>query len=590
MSLVIPIGIDDYRELREGRFEYVDKTHLIQEILDKPGVKVLLLPRPRRFGKSVNLSMLRCFFERHEEDLWHLFEGLSIARAGAAYREHFQRYPVIAMSFKGTKAETHEVCWERIKVKIQALYHEHRALLDEGRLDEWDSRDFRAILDGTAHEALYGASLLKLTGYLHRAYGVPAVVLIDEYDEPIHAAYLHGYAGPVLDFFRTFLTDGLKGNPHLHRGVLTGILRIAKESIFSGLNNLGVYTLLSYDFSTSFGFTEADVRALLEKAGVPELLDAVRGFYNGYLFGGQAIYNPWSILSFLDSAEKQLRPYWMATSSNDLVRELLQTHAVALQAEMEVLLAGGSVEKRIDERVVLGSLREDAESIWSLLVFSGYLKADQGELVIGQPPPPCLLAIPNAEVGEVYRTTFHAWMDQGLKAEGGALKALLAALLQGRAEAFEQQLQAFARHVLSYHDVGASDPERFYQGLMLGLLAGLEPDYEVRSNRESGDGRPDVMIRPRRAGRPGVVLELKTARRGEKTLARALQEGLRQIRQGDYEAELRAGGAAQVHSFVVAFDGKEVRVQAGKAAETKASGKSVRGQRKPAKKAATRRR
>ncbi|HSO00365.1 MAG TPA: AAA family ATPase, partial [Candidatus Nanopelagicales bacterium] len=224
MSLPIPIGIDNFRKLREGRFEYVDKTHLIQEILDKRAVEVMFLPRPRRFGKSLNLSTLRYFFEKRDEDLWHLFEGLSIARAGEQYRQHFQRYPVIAMSFKGTKGETLDVCRERIRIKIQDLYHEHRALLDEGRLDEWDAADFRAILGGSASDVLYGASLLKLTRYLHRAHGTPVVVLIDEYDEPIHAAYLYGYAAPILDFFRAFLTDGLKDNPHLHRGVLTGIL------------------------------------------------------------------------------------------------------------------------------------------------------------------------------------------------------------------------------------------------------------------------------------------------------------------------------------------------------------------------------
>ena len=589
----LPIGIDDFRELREGRFEYVDKSHLIQELLDKPSVKVVLLPRPRRFGKSLNLSMLRCFFEKRDEDLWRLFEGLSIARAGEAYRQHFQRYPVVALSFKGTKAEKIEICWGRIKQRIQDVYREHRWLLDTDRLDEWEVLDFRAILSGAADEALYGSSLLKLTGYLHQAHGEPVVVLIDEYDEPIHASYLHGYSSPIMDFFRAFLTDGLKGNPHLHRGVMTGILQVAQEGIFSGLNNLGVYTLLQSEFNTCFGFTEPEVAALLERAGVPELLEPVRDHYNGYLFGGQAIYNPWSILSLLDSKDKQLRSYWMATSSNDLIRELLQTHAFALQREMEALLAGGSVEKAIDENVVLSRLSEDPETIWSLLVFAGYLKADQGELSPGRPPPPCLLSIPNAEVQEVYRTTFQSWMDRGLRSQGGALKALLEALLEGRAEAFERQLQAFARHILSYHDVDASEPERFYHGLMLGLLAGLEPDYEVRSNRESGDGRPDVMIRPRRAGRPAVVLELKSARRGERTLAQALQEGVRQIRKNDDEAELRAAGFTEVRSFAVAFDGKQVRVSPGATPRAKAARRAAPPKtRKPvakAKKAAKRR-
>jgi hypothetical protein len=561
MPMRIPIGVDDFRELREGGLEYVDKTHLIQEIIDRPGVKVMLVPRPRRFGKSVNLSMLRVFFEKREEDLWPLFEGLRIDRAGGAYRAHFQRYPVVSLSFKGIKPSRFADCREAFIERIITLFDQHRAVLDSAALSEVDQRRYRQILDGTASSALYAESLFHLTAALQRAHGERAIVLIDEYDAPIHAAWQHGYYREAVELLRGFLEAGLKDNPHLHKGVLTGILRVARESIFSGLNNLAVYTLLNEEMNTCFGFTEPEVAALLEEAGAPELLPSVRAYYNGYVFGGEPIYNPWSILHFIASTDRALVPYWVTSSANELVKSLLERHAFAVDPDMETLLSGGSIEKKIDEDIVFPELLENQGALWSLLVFSGYLRAERGPVTPGLPLPPARLSIPNEEVAQLYRTTFQSWMDQGLRAKGGAADALLDALLKGDVERLERQLQLLATHLVSYHDAATADPERFYHGLMLGLLASLEPDYEVRSNRESGEGRPDVWIKPRRAGKPGVVLELKLARPKGKTMARALLEGREQIEKGDYRAELRAAGVEPVHALVVAFDGKKVRVE-----------------------------
>jgi Predicted AAA-ATPase/PD-(D/E)XK nuclease superfamily len=587
MALRIPIGIDDFRTLRERGLEYVDKTHLIRELIDRPGVAVALLPRPRRFGKSLNLSMLRWFFEKRDEDLWHLFDGLSIARAGAPYRAHFQRYPVVHLSFKGTRAAELEVCRGSIRLMIRDLFHQHVALLERGSLDAWERADFLAVLDGHADEATYRRSLLTLTSVLHRAHGERVVVLIDEYDAPIHAGWAYGYYGEMVDFFRTFFEAGLKDNPHLHQGVLTGILRVAKESIFSGLNNLGVYTLLQEELNTCFGFTEEEVAGLLEKAAVPELFDAVRGYYNGYLFGGRSIYNPWSILHFVASTTRALVPYWVGTSGNDLVKELLLHHAFAVHEDIESLLERGSIAKKIDENIVFPDLRESPQAVWSLLVFSGYLRAEHGHVVPGKPLPPMRLSIPNEEVFEVYKSTFQSWLERGLRAEGGAADALLDALLEGDAKRLEDELQRLATHVVSFHDAGGRAPERFYHGLMLGLLASLEPEYEVRSNRESGSGRPDVWVKPRTAGKAGVVLELKTAggKGGKgKTLAAAVREGLAQVRKKDYAAELRAAGAGEVHALVVAFDGKRVRVEAAEGARptkgAKPKGKTGKGRKR----------
>jgi hypothetical protein len=560
MARPIPIGIDDFRTLRASGLEYVDKSDLIRQLLDRSGVQVVLLPRPRRFGKTLNLSMLRAWFEKREEDLSPLFEGLSITAAGEAYQAHFQRYPVIHFNFKGARAASFGHSFATIREKIIDLYRDNRYLLKSGQLDEVDARRYQQILDGTAEQAVYERGLLDMSAHLHAYHGEKVVILIDEYDEPIHAGHVHGYTSEILDFMRAFLGAGLKSNEHLFKAVVTGILRVAKENLFSGLNNLGVYTLLTTEFNTCFGFTEAEVIALLERNGHPDKLDAVRRWYNGYLFGGEVIYNPWSVLCFLERDDKTPRSYWLSTSSNDLVRELLERYALRLQPVFEVLLEGGTIERALDDSVVMSEIHRSEGALWSLLVFSGYLKAEAaasdelGRAVYR-------LSIPNREVREVYSTTFRHWMENRLDGQGGSLDVLTGALLSGDAERFEDQLQLFVTNLLSYHDVGKVYPEQVYHGFVVGLLAALEPAYQVRSNRESGKGRPDVIIRPMRAGKPGVVLELKVARTGKKTLEQALEEGLSQLAAKDYGAELRAGGATEVHAFAVAFDGKEVRVR-----------------------------
>jgi hypothetical protein len=564
MHVPVPlaVGIDDFRKLREQRLEYVDKSHLVRELLDKTGVEVVLLPRPRRFGKTLNLSMLRYFFEKTGEDRSHLFEGLAIWQAGDAYRSHFQRYPIIHFNFKGTKGETFEHCWATIREKIVDLYNEHRYLLASGGLSEVGARRYRQILDVTADQALYERALFDLSDYLHAHHGEKVVILIDEYDEPLHAGHVHGYAPRILEFLRAFLGGGLNSNVHLYKAVLTGILRVAKESLFSGLNNLGAYTLLATPYSTCFGFTEAEVTALLARRGRADKLEEVRAWYNGYVFGGSVIYNPWSVVSFLDRQDERPGPYWLSTSSNDLVHELLERHALRLQPAFEALLEGGSLDRVLDENVVLNEVAENEGALWSLLVFSGYLKAEE---IPGDPMERVVhrLSIPNREVREVYTTTFHRWMEAQMRGHGGSLDELCDALLSGNAELLEEQLQVFVTNVLSYHDPGTVKPERVYHGFVVGLLAVLEPSYQVRSNRESGQGRPDVVVRPMQPGQPGVVLELKVARPRKKTLAQALSEGLAQLRVNDYAAELRAAGAPVVHAFAVAFDGKRVRVKAG---------------------------
>ncbi|WP_437673988.1 AAA family ATPase [Sorangium sp. So ce131] len=560
MSLPLPLGISNFRQLRELGLAYVDKTALVCELLDRPGAQVVLLPRPRRYGKTLNLSMLRCFFERQAEDLSGLFEGLRVWKAGESYRSHFQRYPVIDLTFKEIKAPSWEQALDGIRRKIQALFLEHSELLESGSLSAWEMRDYQAILDGSAELALYERSLLDLSSYLRRRHGERVIILVDEYDQPLHAGYVGGYLREVLDFTRGFLGAGLKDNPHLQRAVLTGTLRIARESIFSGLNHLAVYSLLRREFRTAFGFTEPEVEALLDQAGRRADLATVRSWYNGYVFGGEVVYNPWSVVSYLASEDRRARPYWVSTSTNELIHELLELHAFAVQQQMETLLSGGAIEQRLDENIVLWELRERPAALWSLLVFSGYLKAEEAPGWPEDEEPPYLLSIPNREVRQVYTATFSRWLDARLRRQGGSLDRLIASLLSGDAGGFARELQAFVTEMLSYHDLGGPTPERVYQAFLVGLLSALAPSHLVRSNRESGLGRADVLILPLRPGRPGVVLELKVA--GQRTLEEALEEGLSQITSRGYAVELRAAGAAPVHALAVAFDGKVVRARA----------------------------
>jgi hypothetical protein len=557
----LPIGVSDFRKLRETELLYIDKTHLVCELVNRKGIEAVLLPRPRRFGKTLNLSMLSCYFSKRDEDLSHLFEGLAVWEAGEQYRKHFQRYPVIYLSFQDVKASTAEASFAAIRKNIQVLFDTHRYLLDAAGMSERECRDYREVLDGTAQPALYQRALLDLSALLHRHHRERVLILIDEYDEPIHAGYVHEYANDILEFFRAFLAGGLKDNPHLYKAVVTGVLRVARESIFSGLNNLGVYSLLREEFATCFGFTHPEVVDLLDRAGRGDQLDLVQHWYDGYRFGNEVIYNPWSVLSFLADVSGKARPHWVTTSSNDLVKHLLERHAFQLEPAFETLLAGGSIERDIDENVALGDLEHNHDALWSLLVFSGYLRAEE------RPRDPMLgltyaLTIPNYEVRQVYTSTFRAWMDARLRGNGGNLDRLVQALLRGDAERVEDQLQVFADSLLSYHDTARPDPELLYHGFVLGLLAVLEPEYAVRSNRESGRGRPDVQIRPNQPGKPGVVLELKVARPGRQTLDEALAAGLAQIAEKDYAAELRVAGADPIHVLVVAFDGKSVAVRA----------------------------
>jgi hypothetical protein len=549
------LGVSDFRALREQGADYVDKTAFVSRLLSETA-QVVLFPRPRRFGKTLNLSTLRYFLEKRPEDLTRLFQDLAVWTDLEA-RAHFQRYPVLFLSFKDIRADSWESTFRGIRALLQDLCREHRYLLTAIAPGSDEHVDLQHLLDGTASEEQCWLALKRLSVLLAHHHGEKVIILIDEYDTPIHSGFLRGFYDDVVRFFRNFFSAALKDNVVLYRGVLTGILRISRESLFSGLNNVIVHSVLSRDHATAFGFTEAEVATIVEAHAHPGRMDELKAWYDGYLFGGETIYNPWSILNFIQIGE--IQPYWVNTSSNDLIFDLLAKRGMGLSSDMEQLLAGGAIDARIDEGLVLRDIEQRADALWSFLLFTGYLKPL--ELRRTEVGLEAALAIPNREVMQAFRDVFYLWMSRGLT-DRASVEALCRALLRGEAEEVEALLEKLLLTTMSFQDPAGREPEKLYHGFILGLLVQLEGRYEVRSNRESGFGRADVLVRPRKAGEPGVVIELKVPRwrRGE-TPEQALVAAARQVRERRYAEELRAAGASPVHELCAVFDGKRAWVE-----------------------------
>ncbi len=547
MPRPILLGRSDFESLRAAGYLYVDKSAFVTEVLTAPA-EVQLYPRPRRFGKTLNLSMLKSFFEVGP-DATALFHDLAVWNNPASMA-HFQRHPVIFLTFKDVKLRGWADSLRRIRAILASEVGRHRAAIEDERVDQ-NIRDRLAAVGRDEGDA--AGVLLDLCAALRVHHGQRVVLLIDEYDAAILNAWEHGHYDEAVSFFRALFSPALKDNPHLFRGVLTGILRVARESMFSGLNNVQVYSLLHERPTEHFGFTEAEVIELLAQFGRDMAIDEVRRWYNGYRFGDAVVYNPWSIMSYLAAPRVEPRPYWVNTSGNDLVRSLLLDGS-AVRESIAHLVRGDTIEAPIDEDVPLRDLRPD--NAWSLLLFSGYLRAESVRHGAGRPI--ATLRVPNLEVRGLWESTFARWFED----RAGPLQPLHAAILAGDARTTEAILQAMLARHASFHDVAETRDESFYHGFMLGLLVTLEPTHAVRSNRETGDGRADVLVVPRRAGLPGVVLEFKRGG-ARSTLAAHARAAVKQAVVKQYRAELDAGGASPVSVLGIAFAGKDVAVRRG---------------------------
>nr|VFK49522.1 MAG: PD-(D/E)XK nuclease superfamily protein [Candidatus Kentron sp. SD] len=554
-----PIGLSDFpRLIREG-YSYVDKSRLIQSVLDS-SAQVILLPRPRRFGKTLNLSMLRAFFDRKMPGAAELFRGLAIERAGEEYTAHLGRYPVVFLTLKDVKTLNWDDCLGHLRQIISEEFKRHEMLLKGGFLDTEEQQQFRKIRACECAGFELERSLSHLLTWLERATGEQVVLLIDEYDTPIHAGYQSGFYEEIISFMRNWLSGALKDHTSLKKGVLTGILRVARESIFSGLNNLTVAGILKAGpFADKFGFTEPEVERLLDSFHLSDRLPEARQWYNGYRFGETIIYNPWSILNFIDDRPAPPAAHWVNTSSNDLVRELLESGGSEIREDLEGLLAGKSMECQISEDVPLRDIGGNPEAIWSLLLFSGYLKPvgsrTRNRQVFHE------LAIPNLEVEIVYGRIVRHWLIRHIPSK--YLNRLLDALTDGDVPEFARHLQTLVLNMLSYHDTAdgkGKAPEAVYQSFVLGLLANLGDRYRIRSNIESGLGRADILMSPKESGRRGIVMEFK--RLGEKeSMEEQLTKALAQIEEKQYAATLRAEGCEDVLELGIVFDGKRLEVR-----------------------------
>lgn len=555
----LPIGLSDFKRLMEDNYYYVDKSIFIQEIIDHGGI-VTLIPRPRRFGKTLNLSMLRHFFEKKEKDTSYLFKDLNIWKAGEEYREKQGKFPVIYLTFKDVKDNNWKSCFESIKSIINELYGYHNYLTESKLLKDFEKEEFYSILSNKADESVYSLSLKKLSSYLEKYHNQKIILLIDEYDTPMQSGYTYKYYDDVINFMRKFLSAGLKDNESIEKGVLTGILRIAKESIFTGMNNLGVYTVLDDKFSDKFGFTDDEVSELLNYFHSEYNIVETRNWYNGYIFGETIIYNPWSILNFIDRPKGGFTPYWVNTSSNDLVKDLLSRSSNAVKLDLELLITGNSIRKEIRTDIVFGEIEKSSETLWSFLLFCGYLKVLKKEYV--NKKLVCELQIPNKEVEYLYESIILQWFERSI--QNDKLEMMLKSLTNGDIKTFGKILQEFVINSMSYLDPTGIESEKVYHAFVLGLLLSLHQSYEIKSNRESGLGRYDVMLIPKDVTKKGIVMEFKKVDHDDKeTIDDTIKLALAQIEEKKYEAELIEKGVADILKLGIAFDGKVVKVGVG---------------------------
>ena len=577
----LPVGKSDFKRIIEENYYYVDKTLLIKEVIDS-GDSILLIPRPRRFGKTLNLSMIGYFYacnpvtwepeiESPETNksgkgtpvlvsYKHLFDSLAISTTGPEYLDKMSQYPVISLSFKDIKNNDWDSCLDNIKDLIRIAYTTHYSIFESMTLMPHEKEYIRGILDQTGTKSDYANSLKNLLIFLSRFYNRRVVVLVDEYDTPIHAGFANGYYDEIVNFMRIFLGGGFKDvDAYLEKGILTGIMRIARESFFSDLNNLGVYSLLSKKFSSCFGFTETEVRTMLCDFNVSDMLEQVQFWYNGYRFGEKVIYNPWSIINFLNSGDNELKPYWVNTSDNTIVNSLLSRGGKELKKELEQLIRGETIEKPVNENIVLRDIEKEEELLWSFLLMGGYLKQEGGRRLNRRMY--YMLSIPNEEVKTSYDQVIRRYFDS--KIENERLEILLKALIDGDIELFEELLGEFVLKAFSYHDFNI-EPENVYHALVMGLLVWISDTHDIKSNRESGFGRYDIMIIPKDVTKIGYVIEFKTVRKTKsETVEIAVEKALKQIEEKKYETELIERGIKNIKKLAIVFNGKDVHVKEG---------------------------
>jgi len=559
----LPIGESFFDSMIENDYYYVDKTLFIRDILDKK-TTVTLCTRPRRFGKTLNQTMLKCFFEDTTQvggkDMRALFRGLKIEEAGELYLEHQGKYPVIFLSFKEAKRDSFERSLLELKDNIADEFDRHR-YVSEKMANKKKRSLFEKLADGDGTFEEYSKSLKFLSECLENYHSRKAIILIDEYDVPLENSWGRGFYDEMIDFIRPFLSSALKDNPHLQFAVMTGCLRISKESIFTGLNNPAIISILSKEYSEYFGFTQSEMDTMLEYYGLEGKTQVVKDWYNGYIFGNTEVYNPWSTLNVVSSWRTYIdefpRPYWVNTSGNDIVRKLVDRADSEMKAELETLMAGRTISKTVHEDITYDEIYKDADNPWNFLFFTGYLKkvgdgrlSEDGELTLD-------LSIPNIELKYIYKTKIQEWFKDRIAEKD--LRIFFDAILSGDAETFQRELSILLAESISFMD----SAENFYHGFMAGVLSRLE-GYIVKSNRESGHGRSDlVMYSVNGIDDKAVIFELKPAKKFNE-LPTACEDALNQIEENDYAAYWDKEGYKNIVKYGIGFYKKRCEVRKGK--------------------------
>ncbi len=549
MNVRMPIGVDDFKELRENYY-FIDKTDFIRQLIDDHS-KVTLITRPRRFGKTLTMSMLEYFFSiDKKEESKDLFHGLAVEKAGVSYMKHRGVYPVIFISLKDGQSPSWEQMLNFFRLFLRRLYLQYAYLMKADTLDDCMKEDYYRIVNRQADQTEMAFALTRLMEMIQAYYGQPVILLLDEYDAPIQYAWDHGYYDQCIGFMRQFLSSALKTNRALNFAVLTGVLRVAKESIFSGLNNLSVCSVLTRKYSNILGFTPAETAVMAEDLGVEKKLPELRQWYDGYRFGTDDIYNPWSVINYMDN-ECTPMPYWVHTSGNYILKQLL-SHADCLRIkELQGLLDGKTVTVSLNETVIYDQIEKDASALYTLLLTTGYLTIESASPTTYNRYS---LRIPNEEIKQVYGQEILNTIAVG--ADRNTFDTLFDALFSGQEKDFEDRLQQILLRFASTYDT--ANKESFYHGFMLGISAlFLDKQYIVESNRESGYGRFDIAIFPKDTQKAGVILEFKAADKMD-SLEEKAGEALQQIQDKQYEVEFAKRDITNLWKYGVAFCGKQV--------------------------------
>ena len=548
--LPLPIGISDYR-LAVTEYYYIDKTMLIKDFIDERPM-VSLFTRPRRFGKTLNMDMLRTFFEKTDEDTSVYFKDKKIWACGKKYQEYQGKYPVIYLGFKDVKKESWEETYDAIAKIIRLEFKRHSELADSERIS--DKTFYEKIVGFNANRNDYETSLFMLSQMLHEHYGKAPVIIIDEYDTPIQQGHVKGYYDEVIGFMRNLFSGGLKDNKHLSFGFMTGILRVAKESIFSGLNNLTINSILDNKYSEYFGFTQDEVKMMAEYYGAPEKYDEILAWYDGYKFGDTEIFNPWSVINYFRN-ECQARAYWQSTGSNDIIGEILGEATEDIYKRLNALLQGESFLTYIDTGVIYPQIKNNPSSVYSFLLVAGYLKVVRSDSAFGGDFM-CEVALPNKEITFVYNKEILSKLNNIIP-QATAI-AIQEAIYSRDGESLQEQLGKLLIQSASCYDTAG---ENFYHGLVLGLCAMLDNRYIITSNRESGEGRYDISLCPKDSKMPGIIIELKAEKDAdEKELKELAKAALKQIIDKKYDTEMQTKGIKNVIKYGVAFSGKHVEI------------------------------